>query len=350
LGGRGRKTSSEDRRNAITLIKEANGSGAKIKKACGLLGISHMTYLRWTQSCQDMRKGPNSFPQKLSSIEQQRILKHAYSEEFQDKSPAFIVPALADRGIYVASESSFYRILKRNQARNHRQKSKRPIKRNLLRPIATAPNQVWSWDITYLRGPIKGQFYYLYLIIDVFSRKIIHSKIYEQEAAHLAGKVISEAARKENISKDQLILHSDNGGPMKGATMLATLQQLGIMPSFSRPSVSDDNPFSESLFKTIKYSPFYPIHPFKDIFECTKWLEYFVAWYNYSHLHSGIKFVTPNSRHEGKDLKILEKRRKLYLHAKEKNPLRWKNDIRNWSPIDQVHLNPAKEDRLKNSA
>ena len=120
-----------------------------------------MTYLRWVKNREDLRKGPKSFPQKLSFDEHEKILKIAYSDEFQDKSPAFIVPALADRGVYIASESSFYRILRKNQAHNHRRKSKTPIKRNLLRPIATALNQVWSWDITYLRGPMKGQFYYL---------------------------------------------------------------------------------------------------------------------------------------------------------------------------------------------
>lgn len=310
-----------------------------------------MTYHRWiTNEDGDLRTGPKKVAHRLSRDEEQTILKYTYADEFQDKSPAFIVPALADRDIYIASESSFYRVLKRSEAHTHRRKSKRPIKRNLLRPIASAPNQVWSWDITYLRGPIKGQFYYLYLIIDIYSRKIIHCRIHDHEAAHLAARLISEATDIEKVPRDQLILHSDNGGPMKGATMVSTLQHLGIMPSFSRPSVSDDNPFSESLFKTIKYSPFYPIDPFRDIFECSKWVEYFVTWYNCSHLHSGIKFVTPNARHMGRDIKILEKRQKIYLKAKEQNPLRWKNKIRDWSPIKKVLLNPTREERLKNTA
>lgn len=351
MGGRGRKTDTSERRKALDLIIEAKTSGARIRKSCELLGISHMTYHRWISNEEgDLRAGPKKVAHKLSRDEELKILRYAYADEFQDKSPAFIVPALADRDIYIASESSFYRVLKRSEAQVHRRKSKKPIKRNLLRPIASAPNQVWSWDITYLRGPIKGQFYYLYLIVDIFSRKIIHYKIHDHEAAHLAARLISEATDIEKVPRDQLILHSDNGGPMKGATMIATLQHLGIMPSFSRPSVSDDNPFSESLFKTIKYSPFYPINPFRDIFECGKWVEYFVTWYNYSHLHSGIKFITPNARHLGRDIKILEKRQKVYLQAKEKNPMRWKNQLRNWNPIKQVLLNPTREERIKNIA
>lgn len=288
--------------------------------------------------------------QMLSIEEQSKVLKHAYSDEFKDKSPAFIVPALADRGIYVASESTFYRILKKQMANNHRRRSRKPVKRNLIRPIALAPNQVWSWDITYLRGPIRGKFYYLYMIVDVYSRKIIHWKLHEQEAAHLAAKMVTEAVKKENITGENLILHSDNGGPMKGTTMIATLQKLGIMPSFSRPSISDDNPFSESLFKTLKYSPFYPINPFKDIFSCAQWVEYFVTWYNSAHLHSGIKFVTPNMRHEGRDIKILKNRETIYLKARKRNPERWKTKIRDWSPVEKVHLNPTREEKLKKIA
>lgn len=351
MGGRGRKSSIQDREQAIALIQEAKKSGARITDACSLLNISSRTYQRWMKfGLNDKRKGPNNIAHRLTKEEKDRILKLAYSDEFKDKSPAFIVPALADRGIYIASESTFYRILKQQSAHTHRRRSKRPIKRNLLRPIATAPNQVWSWDITYLRGPIKGQFYYLYMIIDIYSRKIIHWKLHDREFSGFAAKMITEAVKKENVSRDKLILHSDNGGPMKGSTMLTTLQNLGIIPSFSRPSISDDNPFSESLFKTLKYSPFYPIKPFKDIFECRSWVDYFVSWYNSAHLHSGIKFVTPNMRHDGRDLKILEKRKKVYAKARDRNPARWKSKQRDWSPVKKVHLNPTREEKLKKIA
>lgn len=351
MGGRGRKTSTQDRNQAIAFIQEANKNGARLTLACAILNISPRTYQRWIKNNQgDRRKGPLNISHRLSQKEHDKILKYVYSNEFKDKSPAFIVPALADRGIYLASESSFYRVLKQSCSHTHRRKSKRPTKRRLLRPIASAPNQVWSWDITYLRGPIRGQFFYLYMVIDIYSRKIIHWKLHERESSGLAAKMITEAVEKEGVSRDELILHSDNGGPMKGATMIATLQSLGIMPSFSRPSISDDNPFSESLFKTLKYSPFYPIRPFKEVFECRQWVEYFVVWYNSAHLHSGIKFVTPNMRHDGRDIKILKKREQVYLKARERNPTRWKVKVRNWSPIKKVHLNPTREEKLKKIA
>lgn len=227
----------------------------------------------------------------------------------------------------------------------HRGRSKRPEKRNLLRPVATGPNQVWSWDITYLRGPIKGQFFYLYMIIDIFSRKVIGWRLHERENSFFASELVTKCLAQEKISGEGLILHSDNGSPMKGSTMLATLQKLGVIPSFSRPSMSDDNPYSEALFKTLKYSPHYPTRPFWDYFEAHQWVNQFVRWYNEEHLHSGIKFVTPNSRHAGKDAEILEKRAAVYLTAKQKNPNRWRNQIRNWTPIDKVYLNPSKEQK-----
>ena len=132
--------------------------------------------------------------------------------------------------------------------------------------------------------------------------------------------------------------------------MLATLQKLGIMPSFNRPSISDDNPFSKSLFKTLKYSPFYPIKPFRSASDCKQWVEYFIIWYNGAHLHSGIKFVTPNTRHDGRDIKVLKKREAVYKKAREKYPARWKTKMRNWSPIEKVHLNPTREEKLKKIA
>jgi len=143
-------------------------------------------------------------------------------------------------------------------------------------------------------------------------------------------------------------LHSDNGSPMKGATMLATLQQLGVAPSFSRPSVSDDNPFSESLFRTMKYTPSFPAKPFESIEAARKWVHEFVQWYNNEHRHSGIQFVTPNQRHQGEDKEILEKRKAVYEAAKDKNPQRWSGEIRDWSPVTEVWLNRPEQPKAGN--
>ena len=308
------------------------------------MGIDVKTFKRWKIEIVDKRRGPLNTPaNKLTTEEVSEIIRISTSKDYMDLPPTQIVPSLADKGIYIASESSFYKVLNLNNLLNHRGKSK---PRNHHRPsplVATAPNQIYSWDITYLRGPISGAFYYLYMFMDIFSRKIVGFKIHECESMVYSSKLIEEICFQEKISKDQLILHSDNGGAMKGATMLATLQKLGVVPSFSRPKVSDDNPFSESLFKTLKYCPEYPSRPFGAIGEATAWVEKFVYWYNNIHLHSGIKFVTPSSRHEGRDLEILENRKIIYLQAKIKNPNRWSGEIRNWDKIEKVFLNHLQE-------
>mgnify|MGYP003337123504 CR=1 FL=1 len=185
-------------------------------------------------------------------------------------------------------------------------------------------------------------FYYLYFFMDIYSRKIVGYNVHAEQSAEHAAMVIDKICIQENVNKDQLTLHSDNGGPMKGATMLATLQRLGVVPSFSRPSVSDDNPYSEALFRTAKYCPLYPSKPFQSLSHAKEWVERFVNWYNEEHLHSGIKFVTPASRHRGEDIFLLCKRDKVYQAAKKKHPERWSGKTRNWSHVDEVYLNHLK--------
>ena len=233
--------------------------------------------------------------------------------------------------------------MREEKLNKHRLKSK--PKRNIKKPRAlkaTGPNQVYTWDITYLPTRVKGQFYYLYLMMDIFSRKIVGWQIHHSESTTHAADLIKDICLREKINKDQVVLHSDNGSPMKGATMLATLQELGIMPSFSRPSVSNDNPYSESIFRTLKYRPEYPDKPFKSILDARKWVDSFANWYNTEHRHSSIKFVTPEQRHKGLDKEILLERIKLYEATKALHPSRWSGQIRNWGLIEEVHLNPAK--------
>jgi len=185
-------------------------------------------------------------------------------------------------------------------------------------------------------------FFYLYFVMDVYSRKIVGWEVHETQSGELASELIDEICSREKVSKNQLTLHSDNGGPMKGGTMLATLQRLGVMPSFSRPSVSNDNPFSESLFKTTKYCPQFPSKPFDTVLGARDWVRRFVPWYNEEHLHSGISFVTPGSRHRGEDIKILAKRHEVYEAAKARRPDRWSRSTRNWNHIGEVFLNCLK--------
>jgi putative transposase len=211
--------------------------------------------------------------------------------------------------------------------------------------VATGPNQVWSWDITYVRGPIRGQFYFLYLMVDIWSRMIVAWEIAEVECEEVASRMIAQACRIHGVQRDQLVIHSDNGGPMKGATLLATLQFLGVVPSFSRPHVSDDNPYSESLFRTLKYRPEYPRGAFESLEDARGWVEAFVTWYNTEHRHSAIRFVTPAERHVGAEAQVLAKREAVYREAKRLNPSRWSKSTRNWQPIREVSLNPGGEKR-----
>ena len=201
---------------------------------------------------------------------------------------------------------------------------------------------------------VKGIFFYLYLIMDVFSRKIVGWEVYENESADQASRVFRKTYLREGVAGEDLVLHSDNGSPMKGATMLATLQRLGVMPSFSRPSVSDDNPYSEALFKTLKYHPGFPNKPFDCLEESSIWVAGFQHWYNEVHRHSALKFVTPGQRHRGEDITILGQRRLLYEAVKVSLPGRWSGATRNWTPVETVYLNPGKpekkEEELKQNA
>lgn len=340
----------EDRHRAIELIAEAVSSGARRAKACGVLGISIRTLQRWesAETLEDGRKGPPNGPANaLSEEERNRILSISSSPEYRDESPAQIVPKLADKGIYVASESSFYRVLRANQMLTHRGKAQGANRHRPEEIVAHGANVAWSWDITYLKSATKGMFFYLYLIIDIWSRKIVGWEVHEREDSHYASVLIRTAAMAEEVEPDTLILHSDNGGPMKGATMLATLQRLGIMPSFSRPHVSDDNPYSESLFRTLKYRPEYPDRPFESIEEARDWVKEFVHWYNHEHCHSSIRFVTPAQRHCGDENEILKHREEVYREAKERNPSRWSGNTRNWEPIHTVILNPENRGATK---
>lgn len=227
---------------------------------------------------------------------------------------------------------------------SHRGKS-RPRTVTKPKPYrATAPRQLFSWDITYLKSDIKGKYFFLYMFIDVSSRKIVGWSVHDRESPEHSSALLKRICENEKIAGNQLSVHSDNGGPMKGATMLATMQKLGVVPSFSRPSVKDDNPFSEALFKTLKYTPSYPSQPFSSCGVASSWVEKFVGWYNEEHLHSAISFTTPNSRHSGEDLKILVDRKRIYEIARKNKPERWSGNIRNWEKKNEVYLNWLKDD------
>ncbi len=335
-----------ERTECKALIDEAVKAGARKKKAAELLGISLRTIQRWDTRPEDGRKGPISSPSNaLTPEERAKVLEVVNSPEFASMNPWQIVPTLADRDIYIGSESTIYRILRKKDLLTHRSNI-RPKKHEKPKElVATGPNKVWTWDITYLRARIRGIYYYLYLIVDIFSRKIVYWEVHDREAEELSSEMIAHACEQEGIEPGQLTVHADNGNPMRGSMMRATLAMLVVAASFSRPRVSNDNPFSEALFKTLKYCPAYPENGwFESIEQAKKWVGSFVDWYNHIHLHSGINWISPANRHANRDQEILEKRHKVYEAARIKNPDRWSTQTRNWKYIDCVVLSPDKKE------
>jgi transposase InsO family protein len=328
----------------IALLSEAMQRGARQDRACAVVCLSERTLQRWQRDAVrgDQRPQRLQVPKnQLSTPEREHLVAVANSAEFGHLPPGQIVPRLADRGLYLASESTFNRVLKAHHQLRHRGAQRPAHKRSKPRALfAVAPDELFSWDITYLPTLVRGQYFYLYLFMDIFSRKIVGWQIYETESSELAAEVMRDICERENIAPNQVVLHSDNGSPMKGATMLATLQALGVMPSFSRPAVSNDNPYSESLFKTMKYRASYPQHAFETLLAARQWVGQFVQWYNHEHRHSAIKFVTPGERHAGLDAALLRQRAQVYEVAKARHPERWSGATRNWQPIRIVYLNP----------
>ena len=333
------------------LVKEAVDNGARRHQACEEIGLSERTLQRWCkEGSEDQRPLAQRPPpaNKLSDEECAVILEVVNQPEFQSLPPSQIVPTLADQGIYLASESTMYRVLRQANAQNHRGRSTAPVGKPKTTHCATEPNSVWSWDISYLPGPAKGLYFYLYLILDIFSRDIVGWEVWPEETAENASQLIRRAVMAQKLTHriEPLVLHSDNGSPMKGATMLETLYELGITPSRSRPRVSNDNPYSESMFRTCKYCPSYPAGGFATMDEARTWVQTFVHWYNYNHHHSGIKFLTPNQRHSGQGEEILSKRHQLYESAKAKHPERWARNTRDWSLANEVWLNPERSQEV----
>lgn len=211
--------------------------------------------------------------------------------------------------------------------------------------IATAPRQVWCWDMTYLPALVLGRWFHLYLILDLYSRKIVGWEVHDTDDANHAAHLVRRTALSEGIVTlvEKPVLHGDNGSTLKATTVLAMLNWLGINPSYSRPRVSDDNPYAEALFRTAKYRPEFPVSGFESLEAARAWAADFVPWYNVDHRHSGIRYVSPDQRHTGADRAILEARHALYLEARQRHPARWSRNTRDWSPIHAVTLNPERD-------
>lgn len=342
-------TSVPERRHYVEQVQTAVAAGARLARACTEVGITPRTLQRWTQPGEvrvDARTTTTKLPSnKLSETERQAVLDMCASAAYASLPPSQIVPRLADAGVYLASESTFYRVLKAAGQLNRRGRAQPP--RRVPTPTshcAAGPNQVWSWDITYLPSAVKGQYWYLYLFEDIYSRKAVGWEVCAQESGEEAATLLSRCVLSEQCYRaPSLVLHSDNGAPMKSSTLLAKMYELGITPSRGRPRVSNDNPYSESLFRTLKYCPQWPAKGFATLEAAQAWVRDFVQWYNHEHRHSRIRFVTPAQRHQEKDQALLARRHELYEEAKMKKPERWSGQTRNWSPIGAVMLNPERE-------
>jgi transposase InsO family protein len=313
--------------------------------ACAELGLSVRTVQRWQHQPEDGRPlAERPAPaNQLTEEEQRAVLTVVNQPEYASLPPHQIVPRLADNGVYLASESTFYRYLKAHGQQQRRGRAKAPSTRTVTTHEATAPNQLWCWDITWLPSEIRGRFYYWYMMKDVFSRKIVASEVHECESAELAAQLLTKGCLREGQAGRPLVLHSDNGSAMKGSTLLACMQNLGVLPSYSRPRVSNDNAYAETLFRTAKYSALWPERSFSGLEAARQWVQRFVHWYNHEHRHSGLQYVTPEQRHRGEAEVLLDKRKALYAAAKEKHPERWSAEARNWQLENRVWLNPERD-------
>ena len=346
---RGQLTSLTARQYHVALVDDAVASGARKVQACEVIGLSIRSYQRWQQNGVVIAdKRPDAIrpepKNKLTEEERQQVLDIANAPEFAELPPSQIVPILADGGKYIASESSFYRILKAENMLMHRGRAKQ--RRQHAKPTtyrANKANQVWSWDISYIPSRVIGQHYYLYMIEDIYSRKIVGAEVYECESGEYGAELLQRATWAEKCVKPAPVLHSDNGAPMKSLTMQAKMADLGITGSRSRPRVSNDNPYSESLFRTVKYHPRWPSEGFESLDTARDWVNEFVHWYNEEHRHSRINFVTPVQRHNGLDHQILEQRKQVYQNGKLQHPERWSGNTRNWEVTGVVELNPEKK-------
>ena len=345
-------TRLEDRQTLIQEIDAARANGARQAEACVLAGIDPRTIQRWRKNDgttlgdrrpDAVRPAPSH---ALTDEERARSVAVANEPRFAETPPARIVPALADEGTYIASESSFHRVLRAHGQMNRRGRAKPPRRsRPPTTHIASGPGQVWCWDVTFLPATVKGQWFYLYLILDLYSRKIVGFEVHATDSADHAAHLVRRTALTEAVHAvaAKPVLHGDNGATLKATTVLAMLHWLGIEPSYSRPRVSDDNPYAEALFRTAKYRPEFPVKGFADLDAARDWAARFVHWYNNEHRHSGIKYVTPAQRHAGQDRSLLTARHELYQHARRSNPRRWSRQTRDWTPSAAVTLNPERD-------
>jgi putative transposase len=337
-GGGGRAA----RRRMLMELVDANSSTLSVVDSCHALGVSRATYYRWRSP----KYGPHparKSPRALSADEKQRVLSTLRSQRFCDQAPAQVVAALLDEGTYLCSERTMYRLLEANgEVRERRAQLRHP---SYQRPelLATGPRQLWSWDITKLPGPAKWTHFHLYVILDVFSRYVVGWMVAERESSVLAEQLISQTCERQGIVPGTLTLHADRGSSMRSKPVALLLSDLGVTKTHSRPYTSDDNPYSEAQFKTLKYRPGFP-QRFGSVEHARQWAAELVRWYNTEHHHSALGLMTPQAMHDGHAPELRQKRQQVLLKAFAATPQRFVAGV----PIPpklptQVWINEPKE-------
>jgi putative transposase len=326
-------------------VVQAHGATIGTTAACQALSLPRATFYR--QLSPTVRRARPKPPRALDDGERQAVLDVLHSPEYLDQAPAAIVADLLDQGKYHCSVRTMYRILdEQSEVRERRNQLRHP---NYTKPelLATAPNQVWSWDITKLRGPVKWTSYYLYVILDIFSRYVVGWLLAHREAATLAKRLIAETCDQQHVEPGQLTLHADRGASMKSKPVALLLSDLGVLKTHSRPHVSDDNPFSESQFKTLKYRPEFP-QRFGCIEDARAFCRTFFEWYNHQHFHSGIAMLTPAMVHYRLAEQVVAQRQDVLLEAYAKHPERFVNKTPEpTKPPTAVWINQPKTENTK---
>jgi putative transposase len=327
-----------------------SGSTAPTAQLCVSLGLSRAALYRWRKPKATTEPKPRArHPRALPTQERQAVLDTLHSERFYDASPAEVHATLLEEQTYLASPRTMYRLLAAaHEVRERRDQLRHPAyaKPELL---ATQPNQVWSWDITKLKGPVKWSYFYLLVILDIFSRYVVGWMVALSEGARLAERLIEESCAKQNIQPGQLTIHADRGPAMTSKTVALLFSDLDILRSHSRPHVSDDNPFSESHFRTLKYRPGFPDR-FGSLENARQVCRALFDWYNLEHHHSGLAFLTPATVHHGRAREVLDARHHVRLAAYAAHPERFVNGPpQRQSLPSAVWINPPEKTALQDA-
>ena len=321
----------------LGIMQKAKTDEIRQGTICSGIGIGIRTLQNWRkEGLLDKRKGAlKAVHNKFSETEERKIQEKACSYKYKDKTPGEIVAELAEAGEYIGSTSSIYRVFKRSNLVILNRRQRRRSKAVLAEIKAKKSDEQWSWDISYLKTTVRGKYYYLYLFTDIWDRYIVGWEIHEEESGELAKELFRKISERLNVKG--IKLHSDNGSPMRSTTFRAVLEKLEVIQTFSRPSVSNDNAFSESLFSTLKRKAGYP-KKFNTLEEAREWMAKFVDWYNNEHMHTRLNYITPAARRNGKYLEIFKKRNETFENARSAHPERWSGKIKVWEIEQEVFL------------